>query len=92
MTKIKEYFEGKVRSLGNEIEGKSFTIGIIDSGEYTFSTETREHIEVIYGKVEVIHPDNRRRNYKKGESFTIPTNSEFTTITTAPVAYLCLYQ
>ncbi len=35
MIKVNEYFEGKVKSLGNELKGRPFSVGIIKPGEYT---------------------------------------------------------
>ncbi len=91
MIKANEYFEGKVKSIGNDIEGKDFTVGIIEAGEFTFGTSTDELMEIIIGEMEASLPDGTKKIYKKGESFSIPANKEFTVVVKKPVSYLCLY-
>ncbi len=91
MIKANEYFEGKVKSLGQEVDGKSFTVGIIEAGEYTFGTSTHELMEIIIGEMEAKLPDGSSKIYKKGESFSVPANAEFTVLVKEPVSYLCIY-
>ena len=91
MIKANEYFEGKVKSIGHDIEGKSFTVGIIETGEFTFGTSTDELMEIIIGEMEASLPDGTNKTYKKGDSFSIPANKEFTVTVKAPVSYLCKY-
>ncbi len=92
MIKVSEYFDGNVKSLGEELDGRPFTVGIMEPGEYVFGTQAPEYMEVVYGEMKAILPDGSEKTYKKGESFNVPGNSEFKAIATAPVSYLCLYK
>ena len=91
MINFNEYFDGKVKSLANELNDKKFSVGIIEAGEYTFGTGEKEYMEVVHGEMQVIMPDNPSKMYKKGEIFNVPENSEFTVLVKAPVSYLCIY-
>ncbi len=44
MIKVNEYFRGKVKSLGFELDGIQYTTGVMLPGEYSFDTEKEEHI------------------------------------------------
>lgn len=92
MIQVNEYFEGRVRSLGQELAGQRFTVGVIEPGEYTFGTATQEIMEVVHGAMDVVHPDGRRASYAKGQSFTVPPGVKFTVVVKDPVSYLCLYR
>lgn len=92
MIKANEYFEGRVKSLGQELGGESFTVGIIEPGDYTFGTATVEIMEVVHGEMEASLPDGTQKVYKKGESFTVPADVEFSVTVKEPVSYLCRYQ
>ncbi len=91
MIKVNEYFEGNVKSLGNNLEGKPFSVGIIEAGEFTFGTSTDELMEVIIGEMEALLPDGTKKTYKKGDSFSVPANKKFTVTVKKPVSYLCIY-
>ena len=92
MIQVNEYFGGQVKSLGQEVAGQRFTVGVIEPGEYTFGTQTQEIMEIVIGDMEVIHPDGRRAAYAKGQSFTVPPDAKFTVVVKAPVSYVCLYK
>ena len=92
MIKENSYFEGQVKSLGAELQGRRFTTGIIDAGEYTFGTQTEELMEITHGEMEVVHPDGKTGRYRKGESFKVPAKASFTVKVKAPVAYVCHYR
>ena len=91
MINANEYFDGKVKSLGNDINKKQFTVGIIEPGEFTFGTSTDELMEIVIGEMEALLPDGTNKIYKKGESFSVPANEEFTVTVKEPVSYLCIY-
>lgn len=91
MIKVNEYFEGNVKSLGNDLNGESFSVGIIEAGEFTFGTSTDELMEIIIGEMEALLPDGTKKLYKKGESFSVPANKKFTVTVSKPVSYLCIY-
>jgi uncharacterized protein YaiE (UPF0345 family) len=91
MIKTNEYHEGKIKSLGQEVNAQPFTVGVMEPGEYTFATSTKEHMEIVFGEMEAKLPGGSFASYKKGESFDVDANVEFNVKLVAPVAYLCLY-
>lgn len=91
MIKVSEYFDGKVKSLGQVLKGQKFTVGVMEAGEYTFSTGAPEIMEVVLGAMEAQLPDGSHAVYAKGETFSIPGNSSFVVKVTDPVSYICFY-
>ncbi|RZK18668.1 MAG: pyrimidine/purine nucleoside phosphorylase [Pedobacter sp.] len=87
------YFEGNVKSLGYETgEGKS-TIGIINTGEYTFGTAQLEIMHVIEGELVVLLPESEDWiTVSSGGSFTVPANASFSVKAKSQTAYLCQYR
>ncbi len=93
MIKVNEYYNGKVKSLGETLDGIPFTVGIIEKGEYTFSTEKEEHMSIVHGSMLVKLPDAIDfKEYKTGEKFIVSPKKSFTVKIENPVAYLCLYK
>jgi uncharacterized protein YaiE (UPF0345 family) len=91
MIKVSEYFEGKVKSLGQVLKGQKFTVGVMEPGEFTFSTGAPEVMEVVLGAMEVQLPDGSRASYAKGQTFSVPGNSSFVVKVNDPVSYICFY-
>lgn len=91
MIKISEYFEGKVKSLGQELNGQKFTVGIMEPGEYSFSTASPELMSVVYGSMEARLPDGSKKIFSQGEQFNVPGKSQFMVKVTDPVSYICFY-
>jgi len=92
MIKLNEYFDGKVKSLGFELDGIPYTVGVILAGDYTFSTEKNEHIQVVAGEIEIKPPGNAWKKIKKGEAAVIPAKSSFDLKLKKPAAYICAYK
>ena len=92
MIKVNEYFEGKVKSLGFQREGVSFTAGVVLPGEYTFDTQSEEHITVTLGELEVHPPGSEWRIVKVGETVAIPAKSSFDLKVKRAVSYICMYK
>ncbi len=93
MIKVNEYYDGKVKSLGNSLNGVPFTVGIIEPGEYSFSTEKEEHMKVVHGAMEVKLPDEDNfKIYGEGEKFIVPSGKTFTVKVSQPVSYVCEYR
>jgi len=92
MIKVNEYYEGKIKSLGNSLNDERFTVGIMEEGEYKFRTDTVEIMEIVFGEMDAVLPDGVKRIYKKGDSFLVEKGVEFTVIIKEPVSYLCLYK
>ncbi|MCK4888898.1 MAG: pyrimidine/purine nucleoside phosphorylase [Candidatus Aminicenantes bacterium] len=92
MIKVNEYYEGKIKSLGNSLKDERFTVGIMEEGEYKFGTDTVEIMEIVFGEMDAILPGGVKKTYKKGDSFQVDKDVEFIVIIREPVTYLCLYK
>lgn len=93
MLKANEYFEGKVRSIGfeNSLSGQA-SVGVMDVGEYTFSTAKAEEMTVVSGSLKVLLPGESEWHwYEAGEVFNVPAKSEFYLQVAEPSGYLCRY-
>ena len=90
---VNEYFEGKVKSLVvNSAEGKK-TIGVIQAGEYEFSTDTKEAMTVVSGTMSVYLPEyDEWEDFGSGSSFDVPEKSKFKVKVAEDAAYLCEYK
>jgi len=84
------YFEGKVQSIGFERNGRKATVGVVDPGEFHFSTGAPERMTVTSGELWARLPgDPAWRAFPAGTSFEVPGKSGFDVKATAPAAYLC---
>jgi len=92
MIKINEYLEGKVKSLGFELDGIQYTIGVMLPGEYSFDTEKEEHITVTLGGFEILPPGEDWKTAKMGDTVVIPANSTFDLKIDKPASYICMYR
>ncbi len=92
MIKLNQYFDGKIKSLGNERSGQAFTIGVIEPGEYTIPTSTEEHLSIILGRCRVKITGKGWIEVKEEDNFIVPAESEISFDVKEPVVYLCLYQ
>lgn len=92
MLKVNEYFDGQVKSIAlNNSEGP-LTVGVMEIGEYEFSTSKDEEMTVISGALLVMLPgDASLRTFHKGQSFNVPANSVFQVRIEEQSAYLCRY-
>ncbi len=77
MIKVNAYFDGNVKSLGFEREKVAFTAGVVLPGEYTFDTQSEEHLTITVGEIEVQPPGSGWRTVKAGETITIPAKTNF---------------
>ena len=92
MIRHNTYFNGKVMSLGPDIDGDRFTVGVMEPGNYTFGTATVEIMEVVSGAMDVTLPDGTGITVGRHETFTVPANTEFKVRISTPTAYLCSYR
>jgi hypothetical protein len=84
------YFDGKVQSLGFERNGRRATAGVIDVGEFHFSTGAAERITVVSGELSARLPgETAWRAFPAGTSFEVPAKSGFDVKATGASAYLC---
>lgn len=92
MIKNNEYFGGNVKSLGFENEEGSATVGVMDPGEYEFSTGLKEIMTIVSGSMKVQLPNATNwKTFQKGQSFEVPKNSKFQLQIDEPVAYFCSF-
>lgn len=92
MITVNEYLEGKVKSLGFELEGTRYTAGVLLPGEYSFDTEEEEHITVTVGEFEICPPGANWKTVKIGDTIVIPANSKFDLKVIKPASYICVYK
>ena len=87
------YFEGNVTSRSYTQDGVKKSLGIMMPGEYTFGTESAEHMEIIAGDVEVLLSgmESNWEAIKSGEYFEVPANSSFEIKVNKVTDYCCTY-
>ncbi|AVQ39645.1 hypothetical protein C7M56_13545 [Clostridium botulinum] len=91
--KINEYFDGKVKSISfNNTEGQA-TIGLMDIGEYEFSTCKKEFMTIVSGKMIVKLPgETTWKEFGKNDTFIVEANEKFNVKLAEQTAYICLYK
>ena len=91
--KANVYFDGRV--ISHTIlfpDGTKKTLGIMLPGDYEFSTEDREFMEVLTGDLEVLLPgDDGWQTMEGGDSFTVPARSTFNLKVKRITDYCCSY-
>jgi uncharacterized protein YaiE (UPF0345 family) len=92
MIKVNEYFEGKIKSLGFELESTQYTIGVMLPGEYSIDTEKEEHITVTLGGFEIRPPGSDWKTVKIGDTVVIPANATFDLKISETASYICMYR
>ena len=90
--KHNSYFEGKVQSLGINTEEGYATVGVIEPGQYTFGTESEEHMTIIAGSMKVRLPGEDWREATPGDTFVVAPHVSFDIDAPADVAYICYYK
>ena len=87
------YFNGAVTSRTLHFEdGSKKTLGFMQIGEYEFSTEAAEFMEITSGDVGVLLPDaSEWVRLKSGASFNVPENSSFKIKVHEVTDYCCSY-
>jgi uncharacterized protein YaiE (UPF0345 family) len=92
MITVNEYFDGKVKSLGFELDGTQYTAGVMLPGEYSFSTEKEEHITVTAGGFEILPSGGNWRGARVGDTSVIAAHSSFNVKVIKPASYICVYK
>ena len=91
--KANVYFDGKV--ISHTIlfpDGTKKTLGIMLPGDYEFSTEDAELMELLTGDLEVLLPgDDGWQTLGGGDSFTVPARSKFNLKVKNITDYCCSY-
>ena len=91
--KANVYFDGKVVSRTVIFpDGSKKTLGIMQPGEYEFSTGDKELMEIISGELDVTLPGAVGvKAIKAGESFEVPANSNFRMTVKTLTDYCCSF-
>lgn len=87
------YFEGKVTSRTVMFaDGTRKTLGIMLPGEFTFSTDEPEVMEILGGEVSVLLPGEQVwSTCKTGDTFQVPGASKFQIRVLQVTDYCCSY-
>lgn len=87
------YFNGGVTSRTVLFpDGTKKTLGIMQPGEYEFTTGAREIMEILSGELVVQLPgESAWRSVKGGESFEIPAESRFGMRVATLADYCCSF-
>ena len=87
------YFDGAVTSRTVIFaDGTKKTLGIMQPGEYTFSTGVGEIMEILAGDLRYrIGDQGEWTAVKGGESFSVPSNSSFTMKVAVVSDYCCSF-
>lgn len=93
MLDVNEYFSGKVKSIGFNSAGiGKASVGVMEVGEFTFTTGLAEEMTVISGAMNVLLPGSDGwQVFLPGEKFYVPAHSEFNLQVVEPTSYLCRY-
>jgi len=89
---VNEYFDGQVKSIGFENEEGRVTAGVMNPGEYEFSTSEPERMKVVSGQLDVQQPGQTEfDSYTAGQEFHVAANVQFRVRVAQATAYLCFY-
>lgn len=91
--KANVYFNGGVVSRTVLFpDGTKKTLGIMQPGEYEFTTADRELMEILSGELEVMLPGaSSRTRVSGGGSFEVPANAKFTMKVRTLTDYCCSF-
>ena len=87
------YFDGNVISRNITFQdGSKKTLGVMLPGEYEFSTQSKELMEIFTGELDLKLLDNPEwKIIKGGMSFNVPKNSSFKVKVSELINYACSY-
>jgi purine/pyrimidine-nucleoside phosphorylase len=86
------YFDGQVTSRSVIFQdGSRKTLGIMLPGEYEFSTDDKEIMEIISGDLDFFLPNAEWKSIKGGEHFEVPARSKFKLKVRKTTDYCCSY-
>jgi uncharacterized protein YaiE (UPF0345 family) len=92
--KANVYFDGEVTSRTVVFaDGSKKTLGIMLPGEYEFSTDAAEVMEVLAGEMKVLLPGQSTwQTYAEGDCFHVPADSRFKLQVQVVADYCCSYE
>ena len=91
--KANVYFNGGVTSRTILFkDGTKKTLGIMQPGEYEFSTGDKESMEIFSGELDILlSGENIWRSVRGGETFDVPAQSRFTMRVKTVTDYCCSF-
>lgn len=92
--KANVYFDGRVVSHAVRLpDGSRKTLGLIYPGDYRFTTDAPERMEIIAGACRVkLAGAASWQDYKAGQSFDVPGKSSFEIAVDSGIAeYICSF-
>ena len=91
--KANVYFDGRVVSRTVVFaDGSKKTLGIMQPGEYEFSTGDKELMEIMTGELDVVLPGGAGvKPIHSGDSFEVPANSKFRMTVKTLTDYCCSF-
>ena len=85
------YYDGRVSSRELlEEDGSRKTLGLVVAGEYEFSTDGKEVLEILSGEGCIIYNENEHP-YMEGDIFSIPPKTNFIFKANKVTDYYCSY-
>lgn len=92
MLNVNEYFNGSVKSISFTGNSGPASVGVMRSGEYSFSTSSAEVMHIISGSAAVkLSSSDVWQTISAGEHFCVDANSSFLIKLSSDTAYLCEY-
>jgi len=86
------YYDGKVTSRAITLQdGTKQTLGIMQTGEYTFGTKEAEIMEIMSGELSIKLPNEEWKTLNTPETFEVPANSSFDIKIKSVTDYCCTY-
>jgi len=86
------YFNGNVTSRSVHFtDGSKKTLGIMLPGDYEFTTDAKELMEILAGDLEIQLVGEDWKTIAPGQSFEVPANSSFKLKIKTVTDYCCSY-
>lgn len=87
------FFGGQVTSRSVLFpDGSKKTLGVMQEGEYEFSTDVDEVLEIMSGELEwQLQGDRSWNKVRAGESFKVPAHNSFLLKVSAVTDYCCSF-
>ncbi len=93
MLDVNEYFDGRVKSIAFQTTTLPATVGVMQAGEYEFTTVKKETVSVISGALTVKLPGSDKwQTFHSGDNFIVDAQQQFQLKTDIDTAYLCTYE
>ncbi len=85
------YFDGAVQSLGFSHRMGDATVGVMEPGEYDFSTGAKERMQIVSGEIDYQLPGGDWQSVTAPGEFHVPGNTKFKVRMKHQVAYVCWF-